>query len=396
MAAADDGQRMRVASVTMCYPSRRDPGQGVFVERRLSALIRHCDVRVICPRPWFPLWRRADCAAARDGAPPVTDVPMLYAPGVLKSLDVAAFARAAERGLRESLAAAPIDLVDAHFEWPDGVGAWRAARKLGLPIVVTLRGKLVRHSQYAARRRQMADMLRDADGLIAVSRSLADLAREIAGRAINVSVVPNGVDASVFRPLPTSSHATTRIGATAGRKILSVGHLQRLKGFDLLIEALPAVRRECGDVRLTLVGGPAGESRFEASLARLVDRLGLRDTVRFAGRLEPNRINELLNDADVFVLASRTEGWSNALTEALAAGTPVVASNVGGNPEQVAQGETGLLFNAEDAADLSERIVEALQRPWNRPAIAARSAARSWSHVADETFAIFRKLLTRA
>ncbi len=387
----------RVVSVTLCYPSREQPQSGVFVQRRLERLAQRTDVRVLRVRPWFPLLRPLDDGGRDDpnSAPAIRTARMFYLPGILKSADAGWFARAVEPVLRAMARERPIDVVDAHFEWPDGVGAWRAARRLGLPVVVTLRGKLVSQSRQPVRRRWMSAMLRDADGLIAVSSSLARLAEQVAGCALDVRVIPNGVDADVFRPLDPES-ARRRLGWPGARAwLVSVGHWQRLKGFDLLVEALPRVRARLGDVRLALVGGDAGEAGFRRRVMGRVERLGLRDAVIALGRVAPATVNDALNAADAFVLASRSEGCCNALLEALATGTPVVASNIDGNREIVVSDSLGRRFRADDPDALADEVEACLGGAYDRERIAAAGRARSWEQVAAEALGVLARAAGR-
>lgn len=395
-AAPAEVGRHRVASITMCYPTASEPWRGRFVQWRLAALTRHADVRVICPRPWFPIVRSDGAAKDAAGAaaseePRAEVVPMLCVPRLLKSLDGWWFGRAALAALRALRERWPFDLVDAHFEWPDAVGAVWAARRLGVPVVVTLRGKLPGQMGHRIRRRQIAWALAAADARIAVSRSLAGLARELVGRELPIEVIPNGVDRALFHPLDRADARRALPDSGEARWIVSVGHLQRLKGFDLLIEALPAVRAHLGDVRLALVGGPAGEPRYERSLRALVDTLKLGSAVRFLGRVAPGEVNVLLNAADLFALASRSEGGSNALREALAAGVPVVATEVGGNPELVCDAALGRTC-AVRADALALAIIDALRQSWDRAAIAAAGGRRTWQDAARETMDVFRRV----
>ena len=292
-----------------------------------------------------------------------------------------------------------IKLIDAHFVYPDGVGAWRVARNMGIPFVCTIRGKLVSQIADPAKRRLIREMLRNADALIAVSQSLAELANEVAGRDLGIRVIPNGVDTQVFR---IAEDARTAYGSSEdARYVVSVGHLQELKGFHRLVEAWPEVRRRAGDVRLLLVGGPAGEPAYEHRLRRQIDSLGLGPcegpggVVTLLGRRRPEEIAELLNAADLFVLASRSEGWNNAIVEALACGCPVVATNVGGNREIVNDPTLGSLVPSEDRAALTEAICQALAKDWDREAIAAVGGKRDWQQVALECVDVFKSVLTR-
>lgn len=485
---------MQVISTTMCYPNSTAPTQGIFVWRRLREVCGLVPVRVVVPVPWFPGWGNAEERGAascggevrrgRSGSetppgcpqrgpygtdgphsgsyggeweimPPVVRPRMFYFPGVLKRLDAWFYARAFRAGLaaaRGQKQAGVLScaggqqggalcypgggvVIDAHFEWPDGVGAWRVAREERLPFVCTLRGKLVSQIRHAAKRRMIREMLLGADALIAVSRSLAELACEVAGRDLGVRVIPNGVDGGLFHRWASSSPASPSAEARAvcgwesdAKYVVSVGHLQALKGFHRLVHVWPEVRRRVGDVRLILVGGPAGEPAYEKGLRSLIERActdsGACGTavsavgtqagrpchsaggtqagrpchrpIVLAGRVPPEQVAVMLNAADLFVLASRSEGWCNAISEALACGCPVVATDVGGNREIVSESGLGRLVPSGEREALVEGICRGLAAAWDRDRIALVGGRRDWQQVARECVDVFAAVSGRA
>jgi len=394
---------VRVLTTTLCYPTPAKPEQGIFVQRRATALANRCGVEaeVISPQPWCPLLRRTPHSRAQMH-PLQAAYPRLVSVPVLSwATDGVAFARAIRQFVtqRRRIGDAGFDLIDAHFVYPDGVGAWLAAGRLGIPVVVTVRGKIVSLSRRAVRRLQIRAMLRGVDARIAVSESLARLVRRIAGSDLSVDVIPNGVDADTFRPVDRARARQALGWDLNARYLLSVGHLQRLKGFDRLVDLLPAVRACLGDVRLVLAGSRRGESGFRSALARSMAEVNRRartplqpPCVRFVGPVPGEQLSLMYSAADVCVNASRSEGWSNAISESLAAGTPVVATDVGGNREQLCSRELGTIVPDHDTLTLGVAIVAALSREWNRPLIAAHGGARGWDQVAGEVHAVFQRV----
>lgn len=404
---------MRVLTTTLCYPTPAEPDRGIFIQRRAAALaqIGH-DIEVISPQPWCPLLRcgtgvspvwLSEQISCQQRDPLPTHYPRMFSiPIVGWATDGLAYARALHRAIADSSGTgrAAYDLIDAHFEYPDGVGAWLAGRRLGIPVVVTVRGKIVSLARKSGRRAQIRSMLRRVAGIIAVSESLAHCVREVAGEGVYVDVIPNGVDASIFHPIDRDD-ARRQLGWNLqARYVLAVGHLQRLKGFDRLIEIWPAVQTACGDVRLILVGSRRGESDFAAGLFADIDRTNrairlpsTEPSIQFLGLQEPKRLNLMYNAADVLANSSRSEGWCNAIAESLAAGTPVVATDVGGNREQIRSPHLGIIVPDGDAASLRIAIVDSLSRPWNRLAISETGSRRSWRQVAGEVQAVFERVL---
>ena len=117
--------------------------------------------------------------------------------------------------------------------------------------------------------------------------------------------------------------------------LVSVGALVERKGFHRVMECLPILRSRHPGLRYLIVGGASPEGDWSAVLRRRAQELGLQDCVVFLGPLAPERLKVPLSAADVFVLATRNEGWANVFLEAMACGLPVVTTDVGGNAEVV-------------------------------------------------------------
>ena len=142
--------------------------------------------------------------------------------------------------------------------------------------------------------------------------------------------------------------------------ITAVGHIRKVKGFDIFIRAAALVRREFPNAEFLIVGD-VHEAEHGPELHELTRALGLTDSVRFLGSSE--NVVEVLKRSDVFVLPSRSEGFSNALVEAMACGLPCVATRVGGNAEAIEDGVSGFLVPPENPALAAERILRLLREP---------------------------------
>ncbi len=389
---------MHVLTTSLCYPSATHPDQGVFIQRRARAVneLPATRVDVISPQPCCPLLRPKSPLRSVTEPLPTVYPRMFSAPLLSRVADGWCYARALERAVRtqESLRAARPDLLDAHFVYPDGVGAWLAGRRLHLPVCVTVRGKIVSLSRRTLRRWQIQHMLRGVEARMAVSRSLEGWVHRVAGSDLVVDVIPNGIDTRAFH-LVHRDEARAAIGwPTDARYILAVGHLQHLKGFDRLVRIWSEVRDALGDARLMLVGSERGEHAFARQLRDDIHRVNQdagKRVIDYAGVVPPGVLNVMYNAADISVVASRSEGWCNAISESLAVGTPVVATDVGGNAEQLCSTELGRLVPNGNERALASAIVEAVAYPWNRVLISAHGSARRWSHVAEEVMAVYRR-----
>ena len=168
---------------------------------------------------------------------------------------------------------------------------------------------------------------------------------------------------------------------------MSVGRLEEVKGHDVLVEAFARVQDRVPDAQLLIVG----DGSRRGALQDMVADLGVGESVRFEGGLDPGAVRDRLREADVFALPSRSEGLSNALLEALATGVPAVASGVGGIPEVLGQGG-GVMVPPEDAAALAGALADLLADRDRRRALAreARDNAAKWSW--DATAAAFERV----
>lgn len=267
---------------------------------------------------------------------PVHDLAVPPAGGVI----------AMRRALRSWLRLGAPDVLHTHNVSPLVAAALAAPRHPDFRLVHTkhgrarapnLRGRLL--TRWAAGR---------ADAIVAVSRDAAE-------RAVNrehfpadrVRLIYNGIDAEAVIP---------RTGQWSRRLVLAA-RLEPIKRIEVLLRAMAILRRADPQVTLTIVGD--GSAR--PALERLAEELGLAGSTRFTGWRED--VASELRSADCFVLPSRSEGLSMTLLEAMATGLPVVATRVGGNPEVVEEGVTGLLVPHSDPEALARALREVIEDP---------------------------------
>jgi glycosyltransferase involved in cell wall biosynthesis len=249
------------------------------------------------------------------------------------------------RSLVACIRAQRIDLVHSFLFTMNLYGAVAAAITRR-PIIVSLRST---HYDFAKRHRVWCWRLirRLSDAIVAVSDDAAETLWRAGGvPRTQIRVIPNGVDVTRFRPQPGAERPPH---LPAPPLIATVGRVCEVKGQEHLIRALPAVERAVGRVSLAIFGEKI-EPTF-SRLQRLCAELGVSERVYFAGLRDD--IAEVLPWVDVFALPSLSEGMSNALLEAMAAGRPVAATAVGGNRELIRDGENGLLVPAADADALA-------------------------------------------
>lgn len=278
----------------------------------------------------------------------------------------------ARRALERLVRRQGIDLVHAHWILPNGYVASRAAAATGVPYAVTLHGSDVFMAERNPLFRAMAARaLAGAAHVTSCSDELRERLLRLGGRehAGKIHLVANGTDllggergggAGAGGEPPAA-------GAVAGEGpvLAAVGRLVDKKGFGYLLQALPAIRRSVPGARLLLGGG--GELRGE--LEEQARRLGVAEAVTFTGALSHPQVLGLIAAADLFVMPSvrdargNVDGLPVVVLEAMAAGKPVVASEISGLPLAVVDGETGRLVPEKDPAALAAAVVELLADP---------------------------------
>lgn len=239
-----------------------------------------------------------------------------------------------------------------YFEWRAGLIAIAAARRAGGCRLVAARRSVPKESGV---QRALAELVvRIADRIVVN----AEMLRPSGAAGQRTDVIPSGVDTDRFAPGRDRVAAKANLGLSPSTIVIgTVGRLEPRKGTDTLLAAVAALRAEHPNVALVVVG----EGPLRAELAARAEQLGIASVVRFLG--DRTDVDEILAALDVFVLPSRTEGMSNALLEAMAMGLPVVATAVGGTPEVIGDGRSGLLVPADDAAAMTAAIGRVLADP---------------------------------
>jgi teichuronic acid biosynthesis glycosyltransferase TuaC len=391
---------LRVLSLSTEFPNLSEPGKGLFVRSRLRAIASRARLVVVAPvalldyaNPQRHLFAALRIPQVRDERPlEILHPRWVYPPHGGWANAFFLFARLLPV-LARLRRRRPFDMIDAHFAHPEGIAAILLGRILGLPVLVTIRGSELRYRRQRAKRFWISWALRRADRVIAVSDGLRELAIALGVDPRRVKTVPNGINADVFfrrdRLACRSSH-----GIAAGERIiLSAGDLAELKGHHRVIAAVKRLNDRGVRAKLLIAGGVGRSGRYADTLRQQVTADGLGDQVAFLGEVTQEALAALMCAADVFCLASATEGWPNVVNEALACGTPVVATDVGAVRQMIVSDQYGSVVPIDDGEALVEALGAALAGRWDHEAISVRGRSRSWSQVADDVLGEMRAVM---
>jgi phosphatidyl-myo-inositol dimannoside synthase len=357
----------RVLLVTNDFPPRRGGIQSYLVElvSRLAATGEHT-LTVYAPR-----WKDADAFDAQTAGYRVVRHPgtlMLPVPTV-------------ERRMRRLIAEQGIDTVWFGAAAPLGLLAQRARQAGAGRVLASTHGHEVGWSMLPAARSVLRRIGEDSDVVTFVSRYTRGRFASAFGPRARLEHLPPGVDTERFRPDPASrDELRARYGLGQRPTVLCLSRLVPRKGQDMLIRALPAIRRRVDGAALVIAGG----GPYRDTLHGLAERVGVSDHVVFTGAVPAADLPAYHAMADVFAMPCRTrgagldvEGLGIVFLEASATGVPVIAGTSGGAPETVRHNRTGLVVDGRSVRQIADAVSELLADPDRAAAMGA--AGREWA-----------------
>jgi glycosyltransferase involved in cell wall biosynthesis len=353
---------LKLLFITNVYPSPWFPGKGVFNLRMTQAMVDlgH-EVEVICPVSWIDRVRNRHSSVAAS-SPQLKDTParyptFYYPPRTLRSAYGWLMWQSIKPAVLEIARRSPPDAVVAYWAHPDGRCAITAARLLDVPCFVMTGGSdVLVLTKNLARRRQVLNVLKEADGVIAVNDHLRQTVVANGVSPSNVFVVRRGIDRSIFKP-GDRAEARSGLGLPSDIPIaLWVGRMVAIKGLQVLLNAAKRLRELRPHLRFYLIGSGEEMPAIRKDIARnnLTRHVILVGPVRDAATLA-----DWYRAANVTVLPSFSEGVPNVLLESIAIGTPFVASDVGGVAEIATDGLDHLV-TAGDCHGLAAEILVAI------------------------------------
>src|SRR5260221_10057975 len=300
----------------------------------------------------------------------------------------------------------PYDVVHSHY-WLSGVAGLTLTRAWDVPHVAMFHTveRLKGERMGAAAELSPASQLRaECEGVIAgtadcvtvpSSHERDQLQRLYGVSGVRIEIIPCGVDLRTFRPATPEHRSAARAALGVGSEpiLLAVGRLDPIKGSDLLLESVAAMRTPA---TLILIGGnPDGDPELDLLRGRAAE-LGLAGRVRLPGAEPQERLPLYYHAADALVVASRYESFGLVAVEALACGTPVVAAKVGGLPSIVRDGVNGVLIPWRQPETFAQELDALLNDAprLHRLRAAARASGRQfdWRRIGDQVRGVYQEL----
>ncbi len=381
--------------LTSSFPRYRGDGAGVFISELAEHLIRRgCNISVLAPHaPGASVseeWGRGKLSVKRfKYFYPDRQQKLCYGSGIVKNIgnnpitliQAPCFLAAQTAALIKLAKQKKIDIVHAHWSIPQGVVAWLSRHLIQAPYIVSIHGTDVYGLQYPLLSQLNRSICREAAACTVNSKETGEAAERLLGSR-NFQTIPMGVDTRLFQP--ADGNPVRHPTVDDALRILFVGRLIDWKGVDYLVKAVPRILTAFPKARLKIVG----DGLEKAGLQRLASDLGIQKRVSFFGNIAHDELPAHYQQADVFVLpscenkAGETEGLGVVLLEAMACGVPVIGSRIGGIPQIITDGVTGLLAEPQDHNSLASNLLKLFSRPGLRANLVANARkliARSFS-----------------
>lgn len=387
------------------YPNKADCNSGAFIHEQMKSLKKlDCLINVISPIPFSPKilwfnssWKSYGLVPEKDT---IDEIPVQY-PRYIRLPGKWFYGLSCYFmywGIRKkiSLIAREFkpDLIHAHMVTPAGYIGLMLGEKLKLPLVCSLRGSDIHtYPNFGRLVRQLTEkVILGADQLVSVSNALKIDANRIARTKKEIKRVYNGCDShAIFYSEKARRDIRTKMGIAGNDKVLIyVGRMLKSKGVYELLAAFLNLNANYPFMRLILVGD--GPERVAIN-----NIIYSNNKIHLVGRIPHNEISQWLSASDIFVLPSYDEGLPNVILEAMACALPVVASRVGGIPEAVEDGQSGILVNKRDKNSLVKSIRyllnnEELAMEMGRKGRRIIEQKFSWQRSAKEMINVYKEL----
>ncbi len=392
---------MKILTVSTLFPFANNPKHGIFIETRLRQLMQHfpdVEAKVIAPVPYFPLQNEIFGSYAQYAKAPLSETRhgievyhprYLVIPKIGMTLTPTTLAHAIYKQAKKIIDDGyDFDLIDGHYFYPDGVAIAEVAKKLNKPFTVTARGTDINLiPEFTKPRKQIQQVFTQSNHNMAVCEALRQEMIKLGAESNKVTTLRNGVDLKLFSFTDSQHQIELRkeLNLPLNKQIIiSVGHLIERKGHHFVIETLT----QLPDIHLLI----AGEGPEENKLKKIAVKNGVNKRVNFLGSLQQADLARYYGASNLLVLASSREGWANVLLEALACGTPVVATNIWGTPEVIQNDKAGVLVQ-RDATSIAQGISAVLGKNLSREETRQYAETFSWETTIKMKKQIFSDIL---
>lgn len=284
-----------------------------------------------------------------------------------------------------------LNIIHAHFAYPEGFAGLIAKRATKKPLIVTLHGYDILAEPtvgYGSRldfrvNAIIKKVLREADAIVTASSATYSAASEAGCPSRKLFLIPNGVDIKRFSPYVNGSYVRDELGLGDKPVIFTLRGHKPQYGIEYLIKAAPLVLKEVPNA-FFVIGGDGPLFNYHLSLAR---KLGISENIIFTGRISRSKVVHYYAACNIFVIPSLIEAFGLVTVEAMACGKPVIGTSVGGIPDIINDGLNGCLVKPRDSENLADKIILLLENPR-----LIKKMGKAGRKIAEENFSLERRM----
>jgi len=350
---------IKASIVSHTYPTTSSPGQTVFIKQEAHLINEFANTVLHFPAVFaFPFQKQYKRSLQIDE----TEIPfhrfryLSFPERKLASITQISLSRA----LLNSIRMQKPDLVHIHWLYPSGL-AIPTLKKAGYPVILTIHGGDWYTNQLNQKLMPLLNKsLMLCDKIICVGKRLtSDISNFQPGFKNKLFHIPHGIDTGLFHPIKDTEVILKKLGWNMEKKnLLCIANLYHGKGVDLLIRAYSTIS-DLRKYHLHIVS-PASDNETKSRIDQLINQYKLHHHITFYGSMQQTRLVNLVQVADLLISPSRKEGFGLAVAEAIACGTPVLATRSGG-PEEIVNPDCGILVDTNSADSLSDGLENILK-----------------------------------
>jgi teichuronic acid biosynthesis glycosyltransferase TuaC len=382
----------KIFAMASNHPDPINEYWALFIKWSIEAISRNgVDVKAIIPRPYAPPISKYSNIPKYNfnGLYPEYFPRFWYLPPkrIFYSLAGESYSKHVSKFLKNNFSTP--DLVHAHHVYLDGYGVLKYCKSKHIPLIVSARGTIEKEiSSWRNIKPKIMNTLEYSSKILCVSNDLARIIEEMGISKDKILVIPSGTNIERFN-IEKKLEFKNNIAKEEHKIILFVGQLTEKKGIITLIKDIEIISKKYHNrVKFVIVG----EGKFKKKLKKI-------NNVIVKGNLSPEKTADLFVAADIFVLPSFSEGRPNVIYEAMASECAVVASNVGGIPEQIEDGYNGFLLDPKDHIGFAEKLIYLLDNEDKMSAMGKNGRKKlvendwTWDNYAKRVIDVYKDLL---
>lgn len=363
---------MRIIVISQMFPCKRHPTSAIFFANLMRELASRVDeLFIVTPRPYIPKfmtrfrkkwskWYLDPMVSTENGMEIIRPYFLYLRGGKYEGINGILMHYSLSGLLKNLIESKKIDLILGYNMIPDGIAAVKLANHLKLPVAFWAIGSDVNDVVKSNRINYCLSQqcIENSNLILAESKDLENKIKQFSQKTLNIQTFYKGIDVSNFQNLPLKEDLLIKLNLDQGKRyILFVGRLIYDKGIYELTQTFNTIAKKYSNFDLILIGEELEREKLEVRF----QNYGILNKVHFKGIIPHKEIAYYMKVSELLILPSWAEGLPNVVMEAMALGLPVVATDVGGIPEVLENGVTGLSVPVKDVEKLTESVIRMLE-----------------------------------